>query len=1331
MRFQLFFKSFIFVLFSITIFFSTFANSNSNSNLTYVESLERYNTSLFFKDLKEAFEVIKAYPTIEAYEAVRTRLESFLDLDMKKKQRSDFTDVVNLFIETMTVVGSKADIALLLEVDKWSYHNALDDSVRENITTAIETLNKIPVARLLNVLDDNSASQLQGSPSAMDHRIALAEVGIFFESMKAEVMGQDEILNGLADLYMKDQLFSNQRLDPEVFYFMGLPGNGKDTVAEAYVKALWNGAKNSLDHLFRVNIQSINESWTYFGSPKGYMGSNETTDFLKFLANHSGGKYLLVTTPDNRQIIEHNPNWKGQNLPGFNPPSKAVIFINESHNIPMAVKDNVLKQAIERGLFKITNPGNTPNSASIIELPMTFIFASNEGIELLEPREKNGARLGAPLSYDKLLENYNRVADDKDTLKQAILKNNGEINNPTMGTDAKGTSEEFLSRIPSNRLFIMRPLSPESLELIARATIKKLSDRLNQTFGRLGRYQIEVSDELIKFITEYKYIPSENARPIKKGRVESFIFNQLYQAIRTEKIKPFGVLQQIKVSLKKYQNGVRSVIFSVTEPKTGVTYEFSRILAETLKDRAKRPLSDERVQEIYQMREQMVQNVFGVEHIVDALIESVIVSESEALNDNSERTATVMAFLGMTSTGKTETAKQFVKARYGKNVQPVTIDFNTIKTVEALEAKILGSFDARKNPIASDFMKAYDRANGHIAFIFDESANAPKELLKALYEILREKVATGFSDGKPRPMKNVTIILTGNAGDQIYRNVPTHLPSELYERALQEMFRKFISNEDLQRKLLTETFPEPLLARIGRNIFHFGPLNHAGKRQIAQLKLLEGLKNLKAKPSERGWNIKFKSEDHVLRLFALIEGEGFDHHSQGASIDKFVKEAIIGKIKARLLLENIRSGSNVLLEIKEGTVTKNDGDMSHNFKSLTLTTENGREIEIEIPVGQRKVSLKKNDVDQVLTAYHEAGHEIVSEVFFGDRVRPKYLSIIEGVTLIGDDFVHYAGLRQGEIFERTELTKEVIIRHAAVFAAGYIAQGLVTTGGRHDAGKNDDLKRSTHLIQDAILRYGLSKEWGMRGIPSNTSTEDYISKTLSSNEKEKLNQLTNKWLKEASQLAREALLANSESLFANMSKAVAANGFIAGHDVYQLYQANGLVTERDGSAYSEKTLQIRLIIDEINQALEKHGSSFDEIYTDLNYNLQNAGEAYDFLIKKNMGLRGYFARSPWAKLTPFQQRVAGMYLTSRISYDSRDAKLSSSEWMPDKIANIEQIIAEQRFRQTSPVTALEKFEIHENLEVLATSEVNSSVNSNENLKSTTPSSAGSCEAFLL
>ncbi len=60
-------------------------------------------------------------------------------------------------------------------------------------------------------------------------------------------------------------------------------------------------------------------------------------------------------------------------------------------------------------------------------------------------------------------------------------------------------------------------------------------------------------------------------------------------------------------------------------------------------------------------------------------------------------------------------------------------------------------------------MKHYDRANGRLVVAFDELANVrDTDLLKALYDFFREPVVSTFSDGKPRPMGGVTVIVTGN-----------------------------------------------------------------------------------------------------------------------------------------------------------------------------------------------------------------------------------------------------------------------------------------------------------------------------------------------------------------------------------------------------------------------------------------------------------------------------------------------------------------------------------------------------------------------------------------
>lgn len=1294
------------VFLTLFTFFGPVYQARANDYTDYLSHLTALKDSENPNEIFAAVTAIRETQTLEAYEIVVKRLEDYLDSKYLEpadaETREQQKDVVIGLAEAMSILGTQSEVPLFEEL---SYIVKLAIIGETSILADDEIFDYLEQTK--NQLAEKSGRRLYSDIKKIEgyvpdesiertlkitaHNNTLELVDRLLKRMRGDVEDQEDILNSIAIMYLKDQVNAGNRLAPEVFYYMGLPGNGKDSIVESFVKALHPLDPNALEnHLFRMNIRNQEEAWSYFGSGKGYVGSDEFPSFLKFLVEHSGGRYLLVTVKNakgaERTIVESNPEWKPGSSLGVTP-DKAVVFINEAHNMPKSVKDNIFKQAIERGIFPITNPGETKNSVSSLIVPVTFKFATNEGISLLEPREKNGTRIGKPLSHEQLNQNYLRVYSNKSVLKQAVLQNNGERNNPSFNANSPGTSEEFLDRIPDHRIHLLKPLSPAALKRIVRKAIAKIQNDFANSQGNLGRYNITVSDDLIDFIVDYKYVAAENARPIK-SRIENFITGQILDAVLARKIRPLGTVQDISIDLLKYDNETYSTKFKVSVPNTEVQYQFTRMIKETVSDRVLRPLSHQRVLEISAMREEIQKNVFGVEHIVDRLIEATLVAESEARSgDLTERSATVMAFLGKSSTGKTEAAKQFIRGRYNKDEKPIIIEFNNIKTVAALEAKILGSFDSRGNPIDSEFMKLYDRSNGRVGFIFDEAANAPKELLKSLYEILREPVATGFSDGKPRPMKQVSIILTGNAGEEIYESIPGNLPSDVYERALHEVFKIFISNEGLRHKIMLKTFPEAFLARLGPNIFHFGPLTHAGKRQVGQMKLLQGLKTLRGNRSEIGWDVLFKDEASLLGVFSMIEKEGFDHHSQGASIDKFVSDSIIGKIKARLLVEGIKRGEQVVLELVPGVTEKKSVNYTSSFRQMKLTTNDGKVITIEIPLGQKNTSVKRNDVDRALTAYHEVGHEIVSEVYFGDRVRPKFMTILEGVTIINDIFVHYSGIREGENAERIEMTKGAVLRRAAVLSAGYVAQSLVTLGGRHDSGKGNDIDRATNYIKTSILRFGLSEQWGMISVPENISIEDYISKALSNEEKSLLHKLTLEWLKDAEKMAVEALMLNAEQLLLNMSRQLAEQGNLVEDDILKLYQDNQVLTEHSSEDFNESLIKIRHTKGLIDEALKQKAKSFKENYNETNFTIEYAEEAYNFLIRDWRS----FWKNPWGELDQLQKFAAAIYLSSKVGYSSRDAKFSSPIWMPSKMANIEAIILDEVKRSTNPVTELDEF----------------------------------------
>lgn len=1236
----------------------------------------------------EALDLIKAYPSQEARQII---LFQIMRLNYVKTQNQSFASVY--------------DKVLFRYVEALGYVGAVQDSEHlKNIKTENSDLEAAIVQSNLGIKKANrdyNSLPLYDSTMGISKLIgdrqnlitaSQSKIKIFEKQMRERVAGQDEVIDILSTLYTKDLVFGGQRERPEVLYMMGLPGNGKDTIAESFVDALYNYEGAYEEHMFRLNISTESEMWSHLGSSKGYLGSEELPDFLEFLAKHSGGKYKIGTESSHRgerKVIELNPDWTPSKNNSETSAHRAVIFVNEAHNIPKSVKDKLLKQGIERGLFPINNPGTGPNAVSTIQVPVTFIFASNEGINLLEPREANGERNGEPLSYEELIKNYEKVAFDKRKLKSTLQKTNGKKNSPQTGRDAPGVSEEFLSRIPEHRLVILKPLSLKELKKIAQNKISKDVKKFRSAQGDWGSLEISIDDAAIDFLINYKYVPSDNARPME-NKVQEFILDPIFEAIKRGKIKTTkGDQQLIQVGIKQYKNNAVSVVFDVVSDEG--TFRTTRLIKSTLSNIAPEPLSDERIAELLALEEKMNANVFGIKNISKRLVEAAVVSESESRSGKA-RPATVMAFLGKTSTGKTEAAKQYVKARYGEKTEPMIIDFNKIQTIQDMKAKITGSYDSNNDSIPSEFMKAYDRANGNIAFIFDEAANSPKELLKALYEVLREANANGFSDGVARPMTNVTIILTGNAGEKIYQSIPSHLSPEMREKAAHEVFKLFLNDENLQRNLMLETFPDALLARIGRNIYHFGPHIPYTKRQMTQLKLKHMFTNLLPNSSERGWKFNFASEKDIYALMDLIENEGFLDTEQGASIDKFVREELGNKFKTMLLANKVKSGSEVTISVSENVNLINDKDVTRRVREIVLTTEDQQSIKVEIAGKNKRHHTVTAKQDQMLTAYHEAGHEIVSEVFFGDRVRPSFLSIIPGISRIGDELVHYAGLRSGNRLVHTEMTREVLIRQVAIMLGGYVAEEMVTFGARNHDGKSNDIMRASNLITHGILKYGLSKNWGMRAAPDNGNLSEFIAKELSDSERAKLHEEVTVWLKEAEDMARHAILANYEKCFVPLSKLIARKGLLIGEDIESFYKSNPSITERDNS-YNAVVDENQSIVEKLKQAFADKKAIFLKSISMDNF---EAEKAYNLLTQDGSLLNWFkFSKksNDWKTLNEQQKTAAKLALAHLLGDKSRDARFIENDLMIGDVADVEQMVKNEIETEKLKATKTDTFKI--------------------------------------
>jgi len=990
------------------------------------------------------------------------------------------------------------------------------------------------------------------------------------EILEEGLIGQPEVLQALMDMEWRSSLYGTSRTLPDAVYLLGLPGTGKDTAAEVFTDALHGTKSAHRNHMYRLPLmKNKSDLWQLLGSATGYVGSENFPPFLEFLVQHSGGKYKLEEAGKKVFKIVLNPDYKGETLPGYHPPNTGVVFVNEFHNWSKQLKDDFLKQALEKGVFTVNNPNGGLNE---IYVPIRFVLASNEGIRLVTSREANGQRHGKPLTYEQMLAKWENTHHNKRALKAEILATNGSPNVGVSGESTPGISEELLNRIPERFVLLMRPLSPEHLKQIAEGYMQDLKSRLTDS-PLLGKIHLTWTERVPEVLQSYDYIPEENARPVL-GRVMALIEEPLLDALRSNAL-PKSEGQDLLLDIEVNEDKTRSLV--VTLRNSGEPVVIRQTIRATLKDRAKPAISDQRIDELGDLEGYLKANVFGVDNILERLSERVLSIENEAAG-GSARPVNVLMLNGLSSTGKTETAKQLAKFVRKADDELVTFDFSAIQTLHDFKVKILGLKDGLGNPVPSEFMKHYDRSNGRLIVAFDELANVrDSDLMKALYDFFREPVVSTFADGKPRPMGGVTVIITGNPGQELFAKVPRHAPMEVQMLAWEEIAKRTSNDPELQRRVLERYYPEPFITRIGRNnIFFLPPHSYKSLRQLAQLKLGQSLAKLASLESRRGWNVVFPSADEYKRFIDMVIDEGFSLRFQGASIESFVRDDVEEKIKYLLLKNKVPSGSTVVVKFRELTTNESEETPGFVFYDVFAEGQN-KPLELKIRRPHVEKPLEKNLINDLLTAYHEAGHSIVRNTLFRDAYTSTKISVIPGVSLIGEQWIYYAGIAQAQQNKELFTSRDWAIRQIAILLAGETAERLVSQGGSHSAGKSNDIERATKLARDAITRYGLSEKWGLKAVPTGMSNEDFVA-GLSEQEKELLELEVRKLLREGRTLAEQTLEANFNSTFIPLGNLLAEKGVMNEQELSAFYKERQLIDPTEISRIQRALNHARTVV---------------------------------------------------------------------------------------------------------------------------------------------------------
>lgn len=258
---------------------------------------------------------------------------------------------------------------------------------------------------------------------------------------------------------------------------------------------------------------------------------------------------------------------------------------------------------------------------------------------------------------------------------------------------------------------------------------------------------------------------------------------------------------------------------------------------------------------------------------------------------------------------------------------------------------------------------------------------------------------------------------------------------------------------------------------------------------------------------------------------ALLRAGRFDRQITIAAPDAKGREAIL-KIHSK----DKKMSNDIDLESVAGDTAGFTGAELANIlneAAIIATTKEHKEIKMEdlesavkkVTVGLEKQSRVISDKDKKLTAYHEAGHAIVSK-FLETQFEVKEVSIIPRGLAGG--YTMYKTNEDKYYISKTEM-EEKLVALLGGRAAEKIALNDISTGA------SNDIEVATEIAKDMVIKYGMSDKVG----PINLEQKDpYEKPVFGDNIDELVGEEVKILIDRAYKTAQEILLSNMDKLHA-------------------------------------------------------------------------------------------------------------------------------------------------------------------------------------------------------
>lgn len=272
------------------------------------------------------------------------------------------------------------------------------------------------------------------------------------------------------------------------------------------------------------------------------------------------------------------------------------------------------------------------------------------------------------------------------------------------------------------------------------------------------------------------------------------------------------------------------------------------------------------------IKENLDKHVYAQE-LASSLIANRLQIAVADLNDKSKPMSSFL-FTGSTGVGKTEMTKQlasilFGNGRDGSGDENQSNNRNLIR-FDMTEYANKESMERFRSEITARIWE-----HPYSVLLLDEIEKACAEVTRLLLQVLDDGRLSD-ENGRQVTFTNCYVILTTNAGSEIYKTISQYNSSDTGDGSAMKRYNKLI-RQSISQTTGDNRFPPELLGRIDA-IIPFQPLSEATQRKIVENKILKLIKEVSKKHG-----VELRVDKKVID-YIVLDGLDTDSNSGGARI---------------------------------------------------------------------------------------------------------------------------------------------------------------------------------------------------------------------------------------------------------------------------------------------------------------------------------------------------------------------------------------------------------------------------------------------------------------